>query len=460
MTLWEYIKEKMLKHPTQTVNENGASMTFEELCIFAESYAQKLTADYYGILCNSEMAAAMALLSCIAAGKPAVPMPVRYGEAMYRKVWDSSDPPCIITDVDGGLKVIPVSTDSHPDPTRKDTAVILFTSGSTGIPKGIMLSKDNLISNIRDIRSYFPISSNDTVLISRPLYHSSVLTGEFLASLCAGAKIIFTSEPFQPLNIIKQLKKHKITVFGSTPTLMSTLSRFVRAPQELSVRMLSISGECMTEGMARVIRKAFPHAGIYCGYGLSEASPRVAYLPAEIFDIAPTCAGISLPSVRIRIARTDGKDAAKGEIGEVLVKGDNVMLGYFNDANRTQNAIRNGWLHTGDLGYLNKNGVLYIKGRKDDMMIRAGMNIYPAEIENVLSADNRIRDVQVYGYKKNDTQEIGMTVSGDFSSPDEIMTLCKQCLPGYQIPSKIELVDEIEKSVGGKRKRKIKHTGE
>ena len=151
-----------------------------------------------------------------------------------------------------------------------------------------MLSDDNLICNIEDIRSYFPITNNDTILISRPLYHSSVLTGEFLVALCAGAKIVFTSESFQPLNILKVLKTNNITVFGSTPTLMTMLSRFVREPCELSVSLLSISGECMTEGMARTIRKAFPKADIYCGYGLSEASPRVAYLPAEDFDDDPT----------------------------------------------------------------------------------------------------------------------------------------------------------------------------
>ena len=456
MTLWEYIKCKMLEHPTQTISEEGASITYEDLCIFAESYAQKLTADHYGILCNYEMSSAMALLACIAAGKSAVPLPMRYGKEMYEKIWERAESPCIITDIGGGLKIIPISPESYPKPPEKDTVVILFTSGSTGNPKGIMLGEENLICNIEDIRSYFPITSNDTILISRPLYHSSVLTGEFLVSLCAGAKIVFTSESFQPLNILKLLKTNKATVFGSTPTLMAVLSRFVREPQQLSVRLLSISGECMTEGMAGIIRKAFPKADVYCGYGLSEASPRVAYLPADDFGDDPTCAGIALSSVKIRIARDNGKDAARGEVGEVLVKGNNVMTGYFNDTERTRRTIRHGWLHTGDLGYIGKNGRLYIKGRKDDMIIRAGMNIYPAEIENTLSIDGRVREIQVYGYNKNGTQEIGMKVSGDFCSVDEVMKMCRQYLPSYQVPSKIDLVSELEKNAGGKRKRSAK----
>ena len=453
MTLWEYIKEKMMRYPMQAVSEKGASMTYEDLCIFAERFAKKLTADYYGVLCNYEMSSAMALLACIAAGKTAVPLPARYGKEMYMKIWESAEHPCIITDMGGGLNIIPVSPESYPEAPEKNTAVILFTSGSTGKPKGIMLSKDNIVCNIEDIRSYFPITNKDTILISRPLYHSSVLMGEFLVSLCAGAKIVFTSESFQPLNILKLLKTNNVTVFGSTPTLMTMLSRFVREPHELSIRLMSISGECMTEGMARTIRKAFQSVDIYCGYGLSEASPRVAYLSAEDFDNDPTCAGIALPSVRIRIARPNGKDAAKGEVGEVLVKGNNVMTGYFDDTERTRNAIKHGWLHTGDLGYIGNNGRLYIKGRKDDMIIRAGMNIYPAEIENILSTDGRVREVQVYGYRKNDTHEIGMTVSGDFYSTDEVMKMCKQYLPSYQMPSKIELVDKLERNAGGKRKR-------
>lgn len=452
MMLWEHIKKKMLAHPTQTISEKGVSMTYEDLCIFAESFAKKLTADYYGILCNYEMTSAMALLACIAAGKPTVILPMRYGKKMYTKICESAEPSCIITDMGSGLSIIPISSENPSKLPKKDTAVMLFTSGSTGSPKGIMLSGENLICNISDIRSYFPITSDDTILISRPLYHSSVLTGEFLVSLCAGAKIVFTSEPFQPLNIINLLKNNKATVFGSTPTLMTMLSRFVREPHELNVRLLSISGECMTEGMARTVRKAFPHADIYCGYGLSEASPRVAYLPAEGFDDDPTCAGISLPSVKIRIARANGKDAARGEVGELLVKGNNVMTGYFGDTELTRKAIRHGWLHTGDIGYIGKNGRLYIKGRKDDMIIRAGMNIYPAEIENALSTDIRVDEIQVYGYDKNGTQEIGMKISGNFGSVDEVIKMCNQCLPSYQIPSRIELVKTLEKNVGGKRK--------
>lgn len=455
MKLWDLIRQKLLEHPEQTVCEGDASVTYEELCIFAEKRASESEASYYGILCRSELAAAMALLSCIAAGKPAIPLPVRYGQDYYLKILERAEPPAILTDFDGSLQAIPFFTDSRFDPLFSSTAVVLFTSGSTGIPKGVMLSEENLLANVEGISSYFPIGGADTILISRPLYHSSVLTGEFLTALCNGAKIVFSSEPFQPLHILSLIKKHNVTVYGSTPTLAATLARLMKTRPMSSVQFLSISGECMTEGMAKEIRKAFPNAKVFCGYGLSEASPRVAFLPAHMFDHAPTAAGIALPHVNLQIVDEHDIPVPQGHIGELTVQGENVMLGYFKDAKKTKQTLRNGWLHTGDLAFLDEGGVLYIKGRKDDMIIRAGMNIYPAEIENALSTDARVRDVLAYGYAANGTQEVGINICGDFSDTEEVALLCRKKLPAFQMPRKIELMNSNDVQLGGKKKRRL-----
>lgn len=454
MKLWNYIRQKMLEHPDQVVCEGDAFMTYEELFIFADQYSKKLTSSYYGIFCNSEMAAAMALLSCIAAEKPAIPFPTRYGEAYYTKIREKADPPCLLTDHYGTLKEYPLSPEPFPSPLRSSPSVILYTSGSTGAPKGVMLSEENLLSNIQGISSYFPIGKDDTILISRPLYHSSVLTGEFLTALCKGAKIVFSSEAFQPRNLINLMKKHKVTVFGSTPTLMTVLSGFVRNGEAQTIRLLSISGECMNEGMAKRIRRAFPNADVYCGYGLSEASPRVAYLPAKYFDTAPTSAGIPLPNVKIRIEGRDGVIREANQEGELLVQSPGMMLGYFEDRERTDAVIKNGWLYTGDIACYGDDGMLYIKGRKDDMINRAGMNIYPAEIENALSKDHRVYDALVYGYEKGGTREIGLKICGDFLENEEVMEFCRARLPDFQLPSKIELVFETEVYALGKKRRK------
>lgn len=451
--LWNYIKEKMLETPHNTVTENGATMTYEELCIYAEHFAERLTGPYYGIFCQSEMASAMSLLACFAANKPAIPMPTRYGGDIYRKILDEADPPYVITDIAGELCALYMDPKTQCRFTKKP-AVILYTSGSTGTPKGVMLSEENIIANLKDIMTYLPIDSKDTFLISRPLYHSSVLTGEFLLSLCNGANIVFYSQSFCPSNIIKLIRDKKITATGSTPTLMSTLARFCRKDSISTVKKLTVSGECMTEGMAKQIRVAFPNAKVFFGYGLSEASPRIAYLPPDLFDKYPTSAGIVLPSVETKIVDKRGLDVADGEVGELLVRGPNVMIGYFKNRAKTKSVLKEGWLSTGDLALKNNEGLLYIKGRKDDMIIRAGMNIYPAEIENALSADKRVEELLVYGYYDGTTQQIGIKIKGDFICREEVFKLCREKLPPYQIPNKIEIENEIVGGPSGKKKRK------
>jgi len=451
--LWSFIKDRMLEHPYSTVSEGDAIMTFEELCIFAENYAGKLKASFYGIFCQSEMASAMALLACIAAGKPAIPIPTRYGNDLYRKILDEADPPYVISDITGELDELDMNAKTMVD-FSKSPAVILYTSGSTGKPKGVMLSRSNLICNVKDILSYLPIGEKDTFLITRPLYHSSVLTGEFLAALCSGCNIVFYSGSFNPSDILKIIKRKLITAMGSTPTLMSTLARLVRGTTTATVRILTVSGECMTVGMAQSIRTGFPKAKVLCGYGLSEASPRVAFLPHELFNKNPTAAGLTLPSVEIKIVDENGNEVKAGQVGELLVKGDNVMMGYFKNPQKTKETIKDNWLHTNDLAYVKKE-LLYIKGRKDDMIIRAGMNIYPAEIENVLSTDERVSDLLVYGYFDGTTQQIGLKIKGDFSYIEEVVELCREKLSSYQMPNKIEIVDNVTGSFSGKKKRKV-----
>ena len=450
MKLWQELKEHMLKNPTATICEGNAIMTYEELCIYAETLAASLTESYYGILCQSDLASIMGMLACIASGKTAIPMPTRYGKEAYLKILKKGQPPALITDLLGELSVVKTNytkvlqSVEHP-------AVILFTSGSTGEPKGVMLSEKNLMTNVQDILAYLPITSEDTFLISRPIYHASVLTGELLASLYSGAHIVLHPDAFQPANMLDILKRKKITALGSTPTLLSTLARFIRNGSMHRVRTISVSGECMTEGMAMQIRAGFPNCQIYCGYGLTEASPRVAFLPADRFHDIPTATGYQVPSIKFRVVDEKDENIPDGEIGELLIRGDSVMIGYFEDPTQTELVTRGRWLHTGDLAYFDHEAILHVVGRKDNMIIRAGMNIYPLEIENIISKDSRTEAVLVYGYSKNGTQEIGMQIIGCFSTKEEVLNLCRSVLPSYQIPSKIELVDHFTTTNSGKR---------
>lgn len=455
MMLWKHICEALLAHPSQKVTEEAAEMTYEELLIFAEGYAERIASEKCcAILCHSEMAAAMSLLSCFAAGVTAVPLSLRYGAAHCRKILEVLSPTALITDLDGDLDVIRLEEPTYTQP-KEHPALIMFTSGTTGIPKGAMLSERNILANVRDICDYLEVDESDTFLIARPLYHAAVLNGEFLTALFKGATVRFYSESFQPAAVLSLIERFGATVFCGTPTLLSLMERFYRKNTRLPLKTLCISGECMSGTVGKRIAAAFPGVNIYHIYGLTEASPRVSYLPPGLFQKYPDSVGIPLASVRIRIVKDNGQTAALGEEGLLYVKGPNVMLGYYNAKEATARVLRDGWLCTGDIALLTEEGLLRIKGRSDDMIIRAGMNIYPQEIEGRMKADERVKEILVYPFESPALGVgIGMKVAGDFKNVEQVKRLCAELLPTYEIPNKIELVEELAHNGSGKLKRK------
>ena len=450
MKLWEYIKSGMLKTPSQIVCENDASITFEELVIWVENFSKNLKdIKCCAVLCGSEMAASMAILSCFAAGVTALPLSMRYGELHCNKIIDTISPDAVITDEDGEFQIRRI-TDSTFVPQKNHPAVIMCTSGTTGIPKGVMLSEENIICNVKDICEYFAINRTDTILIARPLYHCAVLTGEFLTSLIKGVKICFSSFEFNPIKILEIINKYKITAFCATPTLLSLLTRFKRENVKTTLKHICISGECMEKETAKRISAAFPNTDVYHIYGLTEACPRVCYLPPELFSEYPDFVGVPLRSVSVKIVKKNGKKVRPDEEGILFVKGNNIMLGYYNEPQKTAKVLKNGWLCTGDIAIKNNNGLIKIKGRNDHLITKSGMNIYPAEVENAIKFDSRVSDVLVYGFKNSYGTQIGMKIVGDFSTVDEVKRLCLESLPSFQTPARIEIVDALPKNASGK----------
>ncbi len=451
MKLWNRLREHMLRFPSQTVGEQNSCLTYEELVIYAEQLAQKLRGETLAVIyCCSELFAGAALLGCFAADVTAVPLSVRYGEQHAQRIIKLSRPSCLITDTDGALTVYRIA-DSNCGFTSERPALVLWTSGTTGSPKGAMLSETNLLTNIQDISAYFKMDHTDTILIARPLYHCAVLTGEFLVSLLKGTRIVFHSEAFQPSALIGQMREHGITVFCGTPTLLELLSRFLRRGEGRGLKHVAVSGECMSRAAGRIIRKAFPQAAIYHVYGLTEASPRVCYLPPEYFDTAPDCVGIPLASVKTEIRDPAGNVLPPGRRGMLWVSGGNVMQGYYDNPALSAEKLRDGWLCTGDLACITENGWLKILGRNDDLIIRAGMNIYPQEIEAALREDPRTKEVLAYGYPSpNGGTRIGVKISGEFPDEAAVRALCLRLLPPFQRPERIELTEELPKNGTGK----------
>lgn len=450
MKIWTLIKEHMMANSTQKICENEGTLSFEETVIWAEEFAKRL----YGvkccaILCSSEMVASMALLACFAAEVTAVPLSVRYGEAHCNKILGTISPDAIIMDTNGEFTVYKLKDSQYIAP-NEHPALIMCTSGTTGKPKGTMLSEKNIMTNVTDIADYFAIDKSDTILIARPLYHCAVLTGEFLTALIRGANVRFYSEKFNPAKMLELIEKYRITAFCGTPTLLSIMARFHRNSHAETLRHICISGECMSAEVGMKICAAFPNCQIYHVYGLTEACPRVSYLPPEHYKNYPDCVGIPLKSVSIKILNQTGKLCRKNEEGILYVKGDNVMLGYYREPEKTEAILRDDWLCTGDVALINDAGFLKIKGRNDDMIIKSGMNIYPAEIEGVLKQDPRVKEVLVYGFQNSLSTQIGLKIAGDFASVAEVKLLCLRVLPSFQVPSAIDLVDELPTNGSGK----------
>lgn len=451
MILWKRIKDAMLRNPKQMICEDQAKMSYEEMVIYAELFAKNLQGQKCcAILCGSEMATAMAILSCFAAEVTAVPLSFKYGEKHCGKALEIIGPTSVITDVQGKLCIIPMENAAYKEPP-KHPALIMCTSGTTGLPKGVMLSEQNILANIRDISAYFDIDQKDRILIARPLYHVAVLTGELLVSLCKGVEICFYSDVFNPRILLNLIQEKQITVFGGTPTMLRMMPKFMRMDSQTTLKKIVISGECMGMNIRKQVKEAFQTSDIYFVYGLSEACPRVSYLPPHLFEKYTDCVGITLDSVSLKIMRRDGTCAKNGEEGVLWIKGPNVMLGYYNDMPQTVKVLKKGWLCTGDIAVINEQGLLCVKGRSDDLIIRAGINIYPQEIEEVLKKDPRVFEALVYPIQNSYMgTQIAMKIVGEFTSIDQVKTLCQDLLPDFQVPSFIELVDELPVNGSGK----------
>ena len=428
--LYDFLRKRMLQTPTQTISDEKNTLTYMEALSFAENFTGILPRQKYGVL----------ILSCIAAGVTAVPLSARYGDAHTERIIKQIGLSHIITDYSGLLGVKEIGEIKPESEDLSDVSLIMCTSGTTGTPKGAMITRENLTTNLLDIERYFAINQSDTILIARPLYHCAVLTGEFLISLCRGLHIRFYNGEFNPVRLMKEISTQKATVLGGTPTLFYHLCQMsARSEEPLPLRVAAVSGECMTETAAKIMRNAMPCTEIYNVYGLTEASPRVSALPPEQFDEHPLSIGFPLQNVE-----------AKVENGELLIRGKTVMKGYYNDPIQTAKALSGGWLHTGDGASMDSAGRITVKGRLDNMIIRAGMNIFPQEIESALKAEPRITEALVYGEQNGVTQRLCVKITAGGLSKAELMAICRERLPAYEIPDTIEIVEALPRNASGK----------
>jgi long-chain acyl-CoA synthetase len=478
MNLWNRLEESFLANQDRQsiTDKDGRSLTYLELLNTVRKFAMYLRIHVpprarVCVLHSHSYSDALGILAVLAADCVGIPMSLNYGENNCCKIMQRAQPYALLTDVDllpdsmlaviaeNNVRVMQFGmvTDTpfiEPMTKPEDLALIMFTSGTTGVPKGAMLSHYNLMSNLTDIGAYFSLKESDHFLIARPLYHGAVMTGEFFHALLHGSKITFYSDAFSPKRLLAFLSANQCSVMCATPTLFYHLAMNKRKTELPYLRKVTVSGECLNPQVAEKLLEAFPHVEFLNVYGLTEASPRVSHLDPEYFVQKIGSVGIPLNSIAAKIVAEDGSAAPYNEIGELLIKGPNVMMGYWRDEELTSKKVVDGWLHTGDLAKMDEDGFLYIIGRKDHMIIRAGVNIYPQDIENNLLKDKRIKEIMVWG--EPDTQSgqriCAAVVAQDSTnlSVKDFIGICRNLLESYMWPDEVMMVDALPRNASGK----------
>ncbi|MBN2737509.1 MAG: acyl--CoA ligase [Spirochaetales bacterium] len=347
-------------------------------------------------------------------------------------------------------------TEQKPQ-TENDTVLLLHTSGTGKLSKRVMLTHNNLISNIKSIIQSLKISEKDCSLILLPLQYASANTSQFLAHFYMGASITIMKGPFLPSNVIYLLNKEYITNITCVPYLLLVL--FEKLPKEKlansPLRYVCFGGGPSPIQRIKPIIERFSEIEFIHMYGQTEASTRITHLlgPDSLTKLGSV--GKPIPGVEVKILGAQNTIAKTNEKGEIIVRGNNVMKGYYNHNEITSETIKDGWLHTGDIGYKDEDDFIFITGRKRNIIIKAGTNIYPEEIEEVLLYHPQIKEALVYGEYDDDFGEIPVakvTIKKQTKGTleKEIISFCKSWLSDFKIPQKIYIVDKLEKTLTGK----------
>ncbi|MFZ0475197.1 MAG: fatty acid--CoA ligase family protein [Halobacillus sp.] len=351
---------------------------------------------------------------------------------------------------EGKLDYEPPSLDSE------DTAVILYTSGTTGKPKGAMLTHKNLYSNAVDVANYLQISSEDRVIATLPMFHVFCLTVALNAPIMNGGTVLIVPK-FSPQNVFTIAEEYQATVFAGVPTMYNYLQQTGKDKVHTfsNMRLCISGGSSLPVALLESFEKQF-NVRISEGYGLSEASPVTTFNPLDRPRKAGSI-GSNIRNVENKVVDELGDEVPVGEVGELIVRGPNVMKGYYKLPEETAVTIREGWLYTGDMARVDEEGYFYIVDRKKDMILVGGYNVYPREVEEVLYNHPDITEVAVVGAPDPELGEavISFVVSSNPSINENILReYCREHLAKYKVPSRIEFMEELPKNTTGKILRK------
>jgi len=366
----------------------------------------------------------------------------------------------------GDVEVVPVEPGEieklifahEPDPgvaevAADDTAVILYTSGTTGKPKGAELTHSNLRKNVLAAVRLFNLKVGDVIFGGLPLFHSFGQTCTMNAAVSAGSAVTLLPR-FEPAKALQIIERDSCTVFEGVPTMYGALLNHP-ARDEVNVSSLRVcasGGASMPVEVMRGFEEAFG-CKVLEGYGLSETSP-VASFNHPDRERKPGSIGTPLEGVEFRLVDDDRNDVPAGEIGEILIKGHNVMKGYWQQPEATAESIRDGWFATGDMAKVDDDGYYFIVDRKKELIIRGGYNVYPREVEEVLYEHPAVREAAVVAMPNDEWgEEVGAAVAlkdGQEAGAEELIAFVKERVAGYKYPRRVWFLDELPKGPTGK----------
>ena len=345
--------------------------------------------------------------------------------------------------------------------TLEDTAVLVYTSGTTGKPKGAMLSNKNVLSNADSGRRTINVKPRDRGIVFLPMFHSFTFSIGVMLPLYVGASIVIIQsiQPFS--NIFKQTLTKRVTVFFGIPDVYNALAK-AKLPWYFMwfnrIRAFISGAAALQPKTLDAMSKKFKRATLLEGYGLSEASPAVCMNTFKKQKAGSV--GTALYSYDMKIVDEEMSEVHNGTIGDIIVKGDNVMQGYLNRPTATEETIVNGWLLTGDMGYMDDEGFLFIVDRRKDLIISKGINIYPREIEEVIDAYDGVGASAVIGIideKSGEVPIVYIELSEGVSTLDEVglKKYMREHLANYKIPKKVHMIAELPKNATGKVLKRV-----
>jgi len=343
------------------------------------------------------------------------------------------------------------SKEHQAEITESRLAVLIYTSGTTGRPKGAMLSHGNLLHNVESCRIVLRTVEEDRIAVLLPLFHSYMLTVGVLLPLLVGGSIVLVKSINPVRSALQELLSHEATLLPGIPQFYRSM---VQAPIQPPLPLrLCISGSAPLPGQVLQDFEAKFGIPLIEGYGLSEASPVVTKNPLN-GTRKPGSIGLPIPNVEVTIQDETGRHLEPDQIGELCVRGGNVMLGYWNQPEETAKVMRDGWLLTGDIGYRDVDGYFFITDRKKDMLLVNGINVYPREIEEILYQFPGVKEAAVIGKPdiRRGEQPIAFVAANDGASLEEkaVQQFVRKKLADYKVPRKVIIVPALPRNATGK----------